>query len=31
MADVLDGDLDEFVDALIAHNQAELLKDTATD
>jgi peptide chain release factor 1 len=28
---VLDGDLDEFVDALIAHNQAEQLKDTATD
>jgi peptide chain release factor 1 len=24
---VLDGDLDEFVDALIAHDQAELLKD----
>jgi len=28
---VLDGDLDEFVEALISHDQAEQLKDSATD
>ena len=29
LQDVLDGDLDEIVNALIAHNQAEKLKEPA--